>query len=278
MKLQNLISNIPAVASGGSVSFNLPVGVRMHGFNLYLSSSGSRTAVNATKLTRIRVTVDTVLLIDWDWPSIYLYAKRRNITLSTGQIPIYFTDPLLVGLKNAYAGSIDTKQNISNVQVFVQLGTVTAPTLVGELIFDNLPNLQRVPGKGPNMAPFNTPIQKNTQTENLPSGSYNITDIDNSYPLDTVTIYDPALSSTLITALTLSLNKVVIFEGAPADLADELAAYGIATPAGSIVLPFTYDRFSPVSAAAFSNISIQVTTSGPIAVGVSVERQLPTIS
>lgn len=280
MKLINAITNIPTVASGGSVTFNLPVGIRYHGFNLYLSSSGTRTAVNSTKLSRIRVLVDTVTLIDWDWVSVLLYAQRRGITLSTGQIPIYFTDPFLVGLRNAYAGSIDTKQGISNVQVFVQLGTVTAPTLSGELIFDNFPNLMPRRGEaGRQMVPFNTPVLKYAQVENVPTSSnYSITDISNDYPLDTITLYDPALSATNITYLTLSLNKVKIFEGAPADLADELKAYGITTPTGTIVLPFTYDRFSPVSAAAFTNIEIMVNCSSGLALGVAIEKQLPSIT
>lgn len=280
MKLINAVSNIPTVASGGSVTFNLPVGIRYHGINLYLSSAGTRTAVNSTKLSRIRVLVDTVTLIDWDWPSIVLYANRRGISLSTGQIPIYFTDPLLVGLRNAYAGSIDTKQGISNVQVFVQLGTVTTPSLTGELIFDNFPNQQMVnSGGGRKLQAFNTPILKYTQVENVPTSSnYSITDIGNDYPLDTITLYDPALTNTNITYLTLNLNKVKIFEGAPADLADELKAYGITTPTGTIVLPFTYDRFSPVSAAGFTNIEIQVNCSSAIALGIAIEKQLPSIT
>ncbi len=280
MKLINAISNIPTVGTGGSVTFNLPVGIRYHGFNLYLSSSGSRTAVNATKLARVRVLIDTVTLIDWDWVSILLYAQRRGITLATGQIPIYFTDPLLVGLRNSYAGSVDTKQGISNVQVFVQLGTVTAPSLSGELIFDNFPNqMQKGRGSNREMVNFNTPILKYTQVENVPTSSnYSITDIGNDYPLDTITIYDPVLSATNITFLTLNLNKVKIFEGTPADLADELKAYGITTPTGTIVLPFTYDRFSPVSAAAFTNIEIQVNCSSGLALGLAIEKQLPSLS
>jgi hypothetical protein len=276
MKLINAISNIPTVASGGSVTFNLPVGIRYHGFNLYLSSSGSRTAVNSTKLSRVRVLVDTVTLIDWDWPSLLLYAQRRGITLATGQIPIYFTDPLLVGLRNAYAGALDTKNGISNVQVFVQLGTVTAPTLSGELIYDNLKNVRN---QGGDMVPYNTPILKYAQVENVPTSSnYSITDINSAYPLDTLTIYDPALSATNITYLTLNLNKIKIFEGTPADIADELKAYGITTPTGTIVLPFTYDRYSPQSAAAFTNIEIQVNCSSGLALGVAVEAQLPSIT
>lgn len=271
MKLQNAINNIPAVASGGSVSFNLPVGIRYHGFNLFLSSAGTRTAVTSTNFQRIRVIVDTVTLIDWDWTSLQLYALRRGISLSTGQIPVYFSDPLLSGLPNAYAGSIDTKQGITNVQVYILLGTITTPTLVGELVFDNFPNLRA------DRTAFNTPIMKTAQVENIPSGSgYQITDISNAYPLDTITLYNGA--DVQITYLRCSLNNTLIFEGLPADLAREFLAYGVLTPVGSIVLPFTYDRFSPRSAAAFTNINITVNSTGAFAAGIAVESQLPSIT
>ncbi len=279
MKLQNAINNIPSVASGGSVTFNLPTGIRYHGFNLFLSSSGTRTAVTSTNLSRLRVIVDTVTLIDWDWTSIQLYALRRGISLSVGQIPIYFSDPLLAGQRNANAGSIDTKQGITNVQVYVLLGTVTSPTLVGELIFDNFPNVmprRQANGTRVNTA-FNTPIMKTAQVENIPTvNGYQITDISNAYPLDTVTFYNAADAN--LTYLRCSLNNTVIFEGIPADLAREFLAYGIITPIGSIVLPFTYDRFSPVSAAAFTNISITVNSSATFSMGIAVEVQLPSIT
>lgn len=275
MKLQNAINNIPAVATGGSVSFNLPVGIRYHGFNLFLSSAGTRTAVTTTNFQRIRVIVDTVTLIDWDWTSLQLYCLRRGIALSTGQIPVFFSDPLLVGQRNAYAGSIDTKQGITNVQVYVLLGTITTPTLTGELIFDNFPNVMP-DGKGGKTA-FNTPIMKVAQVENIPLiNGYQITDINNAYPLDTITLYNGADAN--ITYLRAALNNTVIFEGIPADLAREFMAYGIVTPPGSIVLPFTYDRFSPVSAAAFTNIAITVNSSAAFAAGIAIESQLPSIT
>lgn len=279
MKFNNAINNIPTVNSGGSVAFNLPVGIRYHGFNLYLSSSGARTAVNTTKLLRVRVLVDSTVLIDWNWNDILLYASMRGITLATGQIPIYFTDPLLVGLRNAYAGAIDTKQAINNVQVQVILGTVTTPSLSGQLIFDNLPNMKRV--KGVNTL-FNTPMLRYSQVENVAaSANYSITDIPNGYPLDTLVIYSQTLSGTeigYISYLTLSLNKVKIFEGTPADLADELAAYGIHTPTGAIILPFTYDRFAPVSSAQFKAIEIMLNCSTATAFGVTVQTQLPSLN
>jgi hypothetical protein len=274
MKLQNAINNIPSVASGGSASFNLPVGIRYHGFNLFLSSSGARVPVTTTNFQRLRVIVDTVTLIDWDWPSIQYYALRRGISLSTGQIPIYFTDPMLVGLRNAYAGSIDTKQGITNVQVYILLGTITAPTVVGELIFDNFPNVSNAGGK---QTAFNTPIMKTAQIENIPLiTGYQITDINNAYPLDTLTFYNGA--DVNIYYLRASLNNTVIFEGIPADLAREFLAYGVVTPIGTIVLPFTYDRFSPVSAAAFTSLSITVNSSAAFAMGIAVEVQLPSIT
>jgi len=276
MKLQNAINNIPSVASGGSVSFNLPVGIRYHAFNLFLSSSGVRVPVTTTNFQRLRVIVDTVTLIDWDWTSLQLYCLRRGISLSAGQIPVHFTDPLLVGLRNAYAGSIDTKQGITNVQVYVLLGTITAPTLTGELVFDNFPNLMPS-GNGNTQIAFNTPIMKTAQVENIPNVTgYQITDINNAYPLDTVTLYNGADAA--ITYLRASLNNTVIFEGQPADLAREFLAYGIATPVGSIVLPFTYDRFSPRSAAAFTNIAITVNSSTSFACGMAIEVQLPSIT
>lgn len=278
MKFQAAIQNIPTVASGGSVTFNLPVGIRYHGLNLFMSSAGTRTAVTSTNLTRVRIIVDTVALIDWDWPSIQNYALRRGIPLSVGQIPIFFTDPFLVGLRNAYAGSIDTKQGISSVQVQVILGTVSTPSLSGELIYDNLPNLrpQKVNGARA-MVPFNTPIMKTAQVENIPTVSgYAITDISNAYPLDTITLYSG--SDANLTYLRCLLNNTTIFEGSPTDLAREFLSYGVVTPPGTVVLPFTYDRFSPTSAAAFTNISIIVNSSATYACGITVEVQLPSIT
>lgn len=278
MKLQNLISNIPTVASGGSVSFNLPIGIRYHGFNLFLSSAGTRTAVTSTNFQRLRVIIDTVTLIDWDWTSIQLYAARRDIPLSVGQIPVFFSDPLLVGQRNAYAGSIDTKQGITNVQVYCLLGTITTPSLTGELVFDNMPNVmpQMVNGKRTPVA-FNTPIMKTAQVENVPiSTNYAVTDINNAFPLDTITFYNQA--DNFITSLRCLLNNTTIFEGVPGDLAREFWSYSIATPIGSIVMPFTYDRYSPVSAAAFTNISIYVNCSTAFAMGIALEVQLPSIT
>lgn len=283
MKFQVAITNIPSANTNSLLSFNMPGGIRLHGFNLYLLSSNVRTAVNTTNLQRIRITVDTVNLIDWDWPSCLLYALRRGISLSVGQIPIYFTDPLLVGLRNAYAGSIDMKQGIGNIQVQLQLGTITAPSITGELIYDSFPNLMpQKTATGRTMVPFNTPLQKVTTTEVVPTAQgYTFQTIQSKWPLDTITIYDPALSASAISSITwiyLALNKVPIFQGAPLDLADEFKAYGIKTPAGAIVLPFTYDRFSPVSAAEFNSIDLTVNCSAGQPFGVSIESQMPSIT
>jgi Viral coat protein P2 N-terminal domain len=278
MKITNAINNIPAIQSGGSVTFNLPVGIRYHGFNLFLSSAGVRTAITATNLVRVRVTIDTVTLIDWDWTSIYLYATSRSIPLSIGQIPIFFTDPLLVGLRNAYAGSIDTKQGITNVQVYILIGAVTTPTLTGELIFDFLQNTKPVWNAGvKTVVASNTPLMKTAQVENIPLvNGYQISDISNNYPLDTLILYNGA--DAFITYLRLALNGLVIFEGAPQDIARDFITYGIINPVGSIVLPFTYDRFSPNSAAAFTTIAITVNSNTAFAMGVAVVTQLPSIT
>jgi hypothetical protein len=274
MKFQNLISNIPSISSGGSATFNLPIGIRYHGLNLFLSSSGTRTSVTSTNFTRLRITIDTVVLVDWDWTSLQNYALRRGISLATGQIPLYFADPILAGLRNAYAGTIDTKQNITNVQVYVLLGTITSPSLTGELIFDNMPNIKR--GANGAQVAFNTPIIKTTQQENIPSGNYTITDISNGYPLDTLTLYNGADAQ--LTYIRTVLNNNVIFEGTPSDLAREFLSYGIYTPAGTVVLPFTYDRMSPTSAAAFTTIAIYVTSSNAFTCYVAVEAQLPSLN
>lgn len=281
MKFQNLISNIPAVATGGNVIFNLPVGGRIHAFNLFLSSAGVRTPVTTVNLQRVRVTVDTVILIDWDWTSIQLYAFRRGIALSVGQIPIYFTDPMNRGQRNANTGSLDTKQGISNIQVFVQLGVITTPSIAGEYIYDNFTNTKPQIGADGKptgaMVAFNTPIMKSTQTENVPiSANYNIDDIAPSYPIDTITLYNSA--DVFITSCRLQLNKVVIFEGVPADLAREFLAYGVVTPPGSIVFPFTYDGFAPNSAAGFTTIDIFVTSTTAFACGIALEYQMPSIT
>lgn len=283
MKFQVAITNIPSANTNSLLSFNMPGGIRLHGFNLYLLSSNVRTAVTTTVLQRIRVSVDTVALIDWDWTSCLLYALRRGISLSVGQIPIYFTDPLLVGLRNAYAGSIDMKQGIGNIQVQLQLGTITAPSVTGELIYDNFPNIK--PGTGADkgkMVTYNTPLQKVTTTEVVPTATgYTFQTISSKWPLDTITVYDPALSASAIANITwvyLALNKVPIFQGAPLDLADEFKAYGVKTPAGAIVFPFTYDRYSPLSAAEFNSIDLTVNCSTGQPYGVSIESQMPSIT
>ena len=278
MKITNAINNIPAIQSGGSVTFNLPVGIRYHGFNLFLSSAGVRTAVTAANLTRVRVTIDTVTLIDWDYASLFLYAQSRGIPLSVGQIPVYFTDPLLVGLRNAYAGSIDTKQGITNVQVYILIGAVTTPTLTGELIFDFLQNTKPVWTNGvKSIQASNTPLMKTAQVENIPLiNGYQIADISNNYPLDTLIMYNGA--DAFITYIRLQLNGLVIFEGSPQDIARDFLAYGIQNPVGSIVLPFTYDRFSPNSAAAFTTISITVNSTTAFAMGLAIVTQLPSIT
>lgn len=280
MKLQNLISNIPAVATNGQVQFNLPIGVRYHGFNLFLTSAGNPVAVTTANFSRLRITVDSVVLMDWDWPSLQYYALRRGIALSTGQIPVYFADPLNKGQRNANAGTIDTKQGISNVQVLITLGTITTPALVGELIFDNFQNVKpQIKGGKPTgaMVAFNTPIQKLTQVENVPiNAAYDISDIPPNYPLDTLTLYNGADAN--ITYVRLFLDKVLIFDGTPANLAREFLAYGIYTPAGTIVLPFTYDGFAPNSSALFSTIDLYVTCVTAFACGIAIEYQLPSIT
>lgn len=278
MILSNPINNIPAPASGGLVSFYLPIGVRHHGFSLFLTSSGSATAANATNIQRVRVIVDNVTLIDWDWTSIFNYYTRKGYVAVTGEIPLFFTDPALAGLRNWAAGSIDTKQGITSMQVQVQLGTITAPGLSGLYHFDNFPNRRRVPGATEAYAYFNTPIKKYAQVENLPaSGNFDITDISPTYPLDTITLYGV---STSLTYVRLQLDSVTIFEGTPTQIAQRILQYGVITPTGTIVLPFTYDKQSPRSAARFSNIDILVTNGSTLAIaaGVGIEVQLPTLT
>jgi hypothetical protein len=279
MILTNPINNIPAPVSGGLVSFFLPIGVRHHAFSLFLTSAGSATAVSSTNLQRVRVIIDNVTLIDWDWASIYNYFTRKGYSAATGEIPIFFSDPALAGLRNWAAGSIDTKQGITSMQVQVQLGTITTPGLSGSYHFDNFPNQRRVGmSTPPTYAYFNTPIKKYAQVENLPaSGNFDITDISPSYPLDTITIYGVGSN---ITYLRCQLDSVTIFEGTPAQIAQRILQYGVVTPSGTIVLPFTYDKQSPRSSARFSNIDILVTNSSTsgIAAGLGIEVQLPTLT
>ncbi len=278
MILTNPINNIPAPVTGGLISFYLPIGVRHHGFSLFLTSSGSATAANATNTQRVRVIVDNVTLIDWDYASVFNYYTRKGYVAVTGEIPIFFTDPALAGLRNWAAGSIDTKQGITSMQVQVQLGTITVPGLTGVYHFDNFPNRRRVPGNAESFAYFNTPVKKYAQVENLPaSGNFDITDIAATYPLDTLTLYGV---STSISYVRLQLDSVTIFEGTPQAIAQRILQYGVVTPTGTIVFPFTYDKQSPRSAARFANIDILVTNTSTlgIAAGVGIEVQLPTLT
>lgn len=278
MILTNPINNMPTVASSGLLSFFLPIGPRHHGFSLFLFSAGSATAPSTTNFLRLRVIIDNVTLIDWDWTSIFNYYTRKGYTAVTGEIPIFFSDPALKGLRNWAAGSIDTKQGITSMQVQVNLGVITTPSLTGVYHFDNFPNRRRVPGKPGQYAYFNTPIKKYAQVENLPaSGNFDITDIAPTYRLDTITIYGV---STNISYVRCQLDSVTVFEGTPAQIAQRILQYGVVTPTGTIVLPFTYDLQSPRSAAQFSNIDILVTNTlaGVIAAGVGIEVQLPTLT
>lgn len=286
MRFQVAIANIPPANSGSPLSFNLPGGIRLFAMNLYISANGVRVPLTATNVQRVRIFVDTVTLVDCDLASLLIEASRRGISLTTGQLPIYFADPLLVGLRNANSGTIDMKQGIGNVQVQVTLGTITTPSLTGELIYDNQQNIGPVFNKKAGksiMQLFNTPLNRKSLTENVPTAAgYTFQTIYNpAYPLDTIVVYDPAFSVaniSQITYLTLSLDKVPIFQGAPLDLADEFKSYGIVTPNGTIVLPFTYDRFSPGSAAGCVTCELNVNCSAGQAYGVSLITQMPSIT
>jgi hypothetical protein len=275
------INNIPAMASGGLVTFTLPIGVRHHGFSLFLTSNGSATAANSTTVSRVYVNIDSTLLINWSWTSVYNYYTRKNYSATTGEIPIFFTDPALAGLRNWAAGSIDAKQNISSIQVQVQLGTISTPGMTGAYHFDNVPNRRRAPGwtkANPVWNYFNTPIKKYEQVENLPaSGAYDITDVAPTYPLDTLTLF--GIGGNITASTLLQLDTVPVFQGTPSAIAQRILQYGIITPTGTIVIPFTYDRQSPRSAARFSTIDWNVTnaSTAAIAAGLTVELQLPTI-
>jgi hypothetical protein len=269
------------MATGGLVTFTLPIGVRHHGFSLFLTSSGSATAVTTSNVQRVYVTIDSTLLLNWSWTSVLNYYTRKSYAAATGEIPIFFSDPALQGLRNWAAGSIDAKQNITSIQVQVQLGTITAPAMTGAYHFDNVPNRRRAAGWTkalPKWSYFNTPIKKYEQVENLPaSGQYDITDVSPTYPLDTLTLF--GVSTSITAAMLLQLDTVPVVQATPAAFAQRILQYGVVTPTGSIIIPFTYDKQSPRSAARFSTIDWNVTNGSTLAIaaGLTVEVQLPTI-
>ena len=277
MLLKNAINNIPSLQAGNTASITMPIGQRLHELSLFLSSSGVRTPITSTNVTRIRVTIGAYTLIDWDVNSFLLYAQRIGRSVAVGEIPIFFTDPTSRALPNAYAGSIDTKQGITSVTVYVTLGTITAPTMTGILTFDNFPNEKTVwvAGKKTQVA-FNTPILKTTQNENIPtSANATITDIAADYPLSCLTLTNGADAN--ISYLRLSLDSQLVYEGAPADIARMILTRGIYTPPGTVVLPFTEDGFMPGSAPSFSQLTLTMNSSATFASNVIIEKQLPSL-
>lgn len=206
------------VASGATATFDLPLGVRY--FALFLELGHAGTPDWDTDATEVRVKIDGRIqrrFTPSELDAINLIeGAQYGFQASDTILPIFFAKDWLRTLAGENAMAWGTG-GIASMQIEVDLGTLTSPTLVGRALIDDQTaevNGRIVPfplGKIEIWDKFNFPVTNTgfVQMQNLPKrGEYvaihafsaNITEarifVDNIAILDsTKTIYDAILAA-----------------------------------------------------------------------------------
>lgn len=257
------ISGMNGIGNGGTGTLGMPSGYRYHDLNLFTTIAGVLSDPT-TVIEWVRIFVNSTLMLDATPAQLINTAKLFRITPSTGQLPIFFTEPWRperVATMNSWPIG---QSDVMTLQVkFLNPGGGAVNLTVGAS-YDQGQNI------GPDGKPFLRIIKRFNLSENMPAGAKDITDIDTSYPILRLFLSPSAgtISDILVTA-----DSKKILEATKQQNQDLLNQYLIT---GSFFeFPIVFDYPNNGAALLTNNLVVKQTSSGANTTTVHVMQVVP---
>lgn len=262
----NYITGMNGIANSATGTVQLPSGYRYHDLRLFCTVAGTAAAPN-TVIEWVRITVNGVLMLEATPDQLTNLAKMYKITPSTGECPIYFTEPwrpVQVATMNSWVvGPNDT----CVLQVkFLNPGGGAVGLTIGAN-FDEGQNIGR-DGK-----PFLRIIKRLNLSEVMPSGAKDITDIDTTYPILRILLTPSTGTIGVATNNTVWADNRKVLEATKAQNQDLLNAYNIT--ASFFEFPILFDYPNNGSALITRNLVVNQVSSASNTTTVHVMSLVP---
>ncbi len=198
MRRINRITGIEGVTQGGSATFKLDTGRRIHGIKLLTYINSVLTAATLV-VDRVRVKVNEVT--QWDVPASYLIAeaKLNGIKVKNGVLPIFFSEPGRADKTDEQALAYDLT-DAKSFTVELTFKTTGTPTdifrVAGTYSWDNGGIFADINGRRTRVTNV---LRKSILSVNALAGPYDIDQLPIRHPLLRVLMTTPVRSSGAIT-------------------------------------------------------------------------------
>lgn len=194
----NRITGIEGVSQGGSATFKLDTGRRLHSIKLLCYINGLRASVDLV-VDRVRVKVNEVT--QWDVPAAYLIAEAimNGVTPALGVLPIFFSEPGRADKTDEQALAYDLT-DAKSFTVELTFKTTGTPTdifrIAGSYTWDNGGIFANIGGRN---ARVTNVLRKSVLSVNALGGNYDIDGLPIKHPLLRVLMVTPSRSSGAVT-------------------------------------------------------------------------------
>jgi len=269
---RNLISGIIGVVSPGVATLNLDVNKRYHRMSFYTMAGSTPALVNPTTvITSIQFSVGGVVVRDITPAQILAIAAANGYTPSTGELPIFFSEPWRRFTQHETVTSWDMfGQSTFQIRMIIASG-LTNPSVTGNYEFDYFRNATPSTTAGQPDTPFLSPIKQHSLSFPVPSGVYDITNIPTDYPIHRIWLNGGGAGT--ISYVQVIADGNTVHEGSNVSNNRFLQQYGFDSTQFDYGLVFDPTNHLREALAVANTLIVRVTSTGAQTVTAVVENR-----
>lgn len=230
MRNINYINGIEGIVVGGTATANVPINRRYHSLKVIVSEALSALAVDV--VSKVRLYVNGQIMRDLTPAQYIAIASLNGITASTGEIPIFFSEPWRATVLGEEATSWDLfEQTKCTLEITFKTG-INSPQCKVLASYDYGRNVS-------GNTNFLSIIKQLVQTYNAPSGQYDLVTIPVSNPLQRIHL---SASTGTITNVDVYRDNEKVHEGSDVQNSMFLKDYKLVGTAFTYPIVFDYEQ------------------------------------
>lgn len=271
MRILNFINGIEGVGSGNTATANIPVNRRYHALKVFpAGTDGTGATTDPVRLiARVRLYVNGVVIRDLTPTMILKIAALNGITVATGELPIYFSEPWRASVLGEELPSWDLAGQIKTTLEITYLGSLTGLSTAIIAAFDYSRNFEVK--NGVNVALLNI-IKQKVRNYNANSGVYDVTTLPIENPIQRILLQT---STGTISQVETYRDNEKVQEGLTAENSAFLKDYKMDASQFSFPLVFDFEQQLSSALLVAKDLLLKVTSSAANTLSVIVEERAP---
>jgi len=266
MRQNTLVNGLSAITAGTTATARLTPGRRYHGLTLFTTSGSTPAAcVASTIIGEIRLIVGTKTIRKITAAQILAIAALNKITVPTGELPIFFSEPWRASVMGEEATSWDLTQ-IPGTPFIIQIDMLTGTTNPGVVIVEHWDKLTNV---DQNKKPFLEIVYQSSLFKNVATGDQDITEIDIDHFIQRILF----TAGSGITKALVVRDGETVHELTKTQNDDMLNDHGLVGSAFDYALVFDYTQQVTDALSIAKSLDVRVTSGGTQTLTALIERR-----